>query len=180
MPAGRASESVATTVRAPGSVYEFDEAQLAAVSFLARYSGRTLEAYRHDLRGFFQWADGHGLAVMRASRAHIELFRAWMEGPRARGVDDRPSALDGLWLLSVRAHRRAHPREPRPVRPQTPGPRIDARGLDRSEVGMFPFTADQYDRDHAALAVLLGSNGLRVSEACATNVQVTSMSVTST
>jgi hypothetical protein len=29
----------------------FDEAQLAAVSFLARYSGRTLEAYRHDLRG---------------------------------------------------------------------------------------------------------------------------------
>ena len=30
----------------------FDEAQLAAAAFLARYSGRTLEAYRHDLRGF--------------------------------------------------------------------------------------------------------------------------------
>jgi hypothetical protein len=27
-----------------------DEAELAAISFLARYSGRTLDAYRHDLR----------------------------------------------------------------------------------------------------------------------------------
>lgn len=36
---------------------------------------------------------------------------------------------------------------------------------------MFLFTAEHYDRDHAALAVLLGLNGLRVSEACATNVE---------
>lgn len=27
-----------------------DQAELAAVAFLARYSGRTLDAYRHDLR----------------------------------------------------------------------------------------------------------------------------------
>jgi Phage integrase family len=47
----------------------------------------------------------------------------------------------------------------------------EARGLDRSELGMFLFTAEQYDRDHAALAVLLGLNGLRVSEACATNIE---------
>jgi integrase/recombinase XerD len=36
---------------------------------------------------------------------------------------------------------------------------------------MFLFTAEQCDRDHAALAVLLGLNGLRVSEACATNIE---------
>jgi len=47
----------------------------------------------------------------------------------------------------------------------------NARGLDRSELGVFLFTAEQYDREHAALAVLLGLNGLRVSEACATNVE---------
>jgi integrase len=46
-----------------------------------------------------------------------------------------------------------------------------ARGLDRSELGVFLFTAERYDRDHAALAVLLGLNGLRVSEACSTNVE---------
>jgi integrase len=36
---------------------------------------------------------------------------------------------------------------------------------------VFLFTAEQCDRDHAALAVLLGLNGLRVSEACATNIE---------
>jgi integrase/recombinase XerD len=36
---------------------------------------------------------------------------------------------------------------------------------------VFLFTAEHYDRDHAVLAVLLGLNGLRVSEACATNVE---------
>lgn len=46
-----------------------------------------------------------------------------------------------------------------------------ARGLDRSELGVFLFAAEQYDRAHAALAVLLGFNGLRVSEACATNIE---------
>ena len=30
-----------------------NEAELAAVAFLDRYSGRTLEAYRQDLRFFF-------------------------------------------------------------------------------------------------------------------------------
>ncbi len=43
--------------------------------------------------------------------------------------------------------------------------------MDRSELGRFLFTAEHYDRAHAALAVLLGLNGLRVSEACATNIE---------
>ena len=33
-----------------------DEAQLAAVAFLARYRGRTLDSYRADLRQYFQLA----------------------------------------------------------------------------------------------------------------------------
>jgi hypothetical protein len=40
----------------------FDQAELAAAAYLARYSGRTLDAYRHDLRTFFQWAGTVGLA----------------------------------------------------------------------------------------------------------------------
>jgi hypothetical protein len=31
-----------------------DEARVAAAAFLARYNGRALEAYRHDLRYYFQ------------------------------------------------------------------------------------------------------------------------------
>jgi hypothetical protein len=52
----------------------FDAEQLAAASFLARYSGRTLDAHRYDLRGFFQWAHDHRVEVMKATRPHIELF----------------------------------------------------------------------------------------------------------
>ena len=44
----------------------------------------------------------------------------------------------------------------------------EGRGLDR---GRFLFTAERYDPDHAALAALLSLNGLRVSEACATDAE---------
>jgi hypothetical protein len=62
-------DSVSTTVERPGIAFEIDEAQLAAVSFLARYSGRTLDAYRHDLRNYFQWASDNDLAVLEG-RVH--------------------------------------------------------------------------------------------------------------
>jgi site-specific recombinase XerD len=164
-------ESPVTAIRAAGFEFEVDEAQLAAVSFLARYSGRTLEAYRHDLRGFFQWADDHGVAIMTASGAHIELFRAWMEdrGLAASTIDRRLSTVCGFYRFAhVDGRIRSNPAQ-YVRRPQVHA--SDARGLDRSELGVFLFTAEQYDRDHAALAVFLGLNGLRVSEACATNVE---------
>ena len=64
-----ATISAATTkVEPPSSVAVFDEAELAAASFLARYGGRTIEAYRHDQRGFFQRAADHGIAVLVARR----------------------------------------------------------------------------------------------------------------
>lgn len=65
-----------------------DEAELAAVAFLARYSGRTLDAYRHDLRNLFQWAADNGLPVLEATRAHLELYRSSMED---RGWLPQPS-----------------------------------------------------------------------------------------
>jgi hypothetical protein len=51
----------------------FEEAHMAAAAFLARYSGRTLETYRFDLRSYFEWCAGVGLAVLEAKRPHIEL-----------------------------------------------------------------------------------------------------------
>jgi site-specific recombinase XerD len=96
-------DSAETAISEAGVDFEIDEAQLAAVSFLARYSGRTLEAYRHDLRGFFQWASDHSVAVMEASRAHIELFRAWMEdrGLAASTIDRRLSTVCGFYRTPV-------------------------------------------------------------------------------
>jgi integrase len=47
----------------------------------------------------------------------------------------------------------------------------EGHGMERAELGTFLFTAERFDRAHAALAVLLSLNGLRVSEACSTNIE---------
>lgn len=164
-------ETTTRTIEPPRDDVVIDDAQLAGVAFLARYSGRTLDEYRHDVRGFFQWAADMQLTVLAATRPHIELFRGWMEdrGLAASTIDRRLSTVCGFYRFAhidgrIASNPAQYVRRPQ-VNPS------NARGLDRSEFGVFLFTADQYDRDHAALTVLLGLNGLRVSEACATNIE---------
>jgi integrase/recombinase XerD len=149
----------------------FEEAHMAAAAFLARYSGPTLETYRFDLRSYFEWCAGVGLAVLEAKRPHIELWRAASEerGLAASTIDRRLSTICGYYRFAhidgrIGANPAQYVRRPK-VHPS------EGRGLDRGELGTFLFTAERYDRDHAALAVLLGLNGLRVSEACATNAE---------
>jgi len=164
-------EISAAMIHLPEDEFVVDEAHLAAVVFLARYNGRTLDAYRHDLRGFFQWAADNSLDVLAATRPHIELYRSWMEerGLAASTIDRRLSTVCGFYRFAhidgrIASNPAQYVRRPQ-VHPS------NARGLDRSELGVFLFTAENFDRDHAALAVLLGLNGLRVSEACGTNVE---------
>jgi site-specific recombinase XerD len=147
------------------------EAQLAAAAFLARYSGRTLEAYRFDLRCFFQWATEHGLEVLVVTRAHIELYRSSMEqrGLAASTIDRRLSTVCGYFKFAhidgrIAANPAQYVRRPK-VQP------VERHGMDRGELGRILFTAEHYDHAHAALTVLLGLNGLRVTEACATNIE---------
>jgi len=160
-----------TDLQLADNVFALHDAQLAAVAYLARYSGRTLDAYRHDLRGFFEWAADNNLSVLAATRPHIELWRSWMEDRclAPSTIDRRLSTVCGFYRFAhidgrIVSNPAQYVRRPQ-VHPS------NARGLDRSELGVFLFTAEQYDRDHAALAVLLGLNGLRVSEACATNIE---------
>ncbi len=111
------------------------------------------------------------MVVLVATRPHIELFRDSMEdrGLAASTIDRRLSTVCGFYRFAhidgrIGSNPAQYVRRPQ-VHPS------DARGLDRSEFGVFLFTAEQFDREHAALAVLLGLNGLRVSEACATNIE---------
>lgn len=130
-------------------------AHLAAAAFLARYRGRTLDAYRHDLRDFFQWASDLGLDVLAASRPHIELYRAAMEerGHAASTIDRRLATVCGYYRLAHIDGRIASNPEQYVRRPKVPP--STARGLDRGELGTFLFTAERFDRVHAALAVFL-------------------------
>ncbi len=149
----------------------FAQVQMAAVAYLARYSGRTLETYRCDLRTFFQWCTDVGLEVLQARRGHIELWRSAMEerGLAASTIDRRLSTICGFYRFAhidgrIPSNPAEYARRPK-VYPS------EGRGLDRGELGRFLFTAERYDPNHAALAALLGLNGLRVSEACATNAE---------
>src|SRR5205823_8137896 len=129
------------------------------------------EAYRHDLRGFFQRASNNGVVVLEATRPHIELFRASMEdrGLAASTIDRRLSTVCGFYRFAhidgrIASNPAQYVRRPQ-VHPS------DARGLDRAELGQFLFAAERIDHAHAALAVLLGLNGLRISEACSADIE---------
>src|ERR1700693_2110806 len=95
-------DSTVLALRRPYSELEIDEAQLVAVGFLARYGGRTLDAYRHDLRAFFQWAADVGLPVLEATRPHIELYRTTLEerGLAASTIDRRLSTVCGFYRFA--------------------------------------------------------------------------------
>lgn len=154
----------------PSGERVFDEAELAAVAFLARYSGRTLDAYRQDLRSYFTWAAAAGFEVLVATRPHVELYRHHMEerGLAPSMIDRRLCTVCGFYRFAhidgrITSNPAQYVRRPK-VHPS------EGRGLDRGELGRFLFTAERIDRQHAALAALLGLNGLRVSEACDTNI----------
>jgi integrase/recombinase XerD len=50
-------------------------AELAAVSFLARYSGHTHALYAYQLRRWFAWCGTNGLnPLVGIQRAHVELY----------------------------------------------------------------------------------------------------------
>lgn len=148
-----------------------DEAELAAATFLARYGGRTLDAYRQDLRWYFQWAADRRLDVLAAARGHIELYRHDMEqrGLAPSTIDRRLSTVCGFYRFAhidgrIASNPAQYVRRPK-VHP------TNERGLDRTELARFLFAAERLDHHHAALAVLLGLNGLRVTEACETSIE---------
>lgn len=152
-----AIDSSTRTVAASDDLGELpiDEAHLAAAAFLARYRARPLEAYRYDLRVFFQCGD-HGLDVLAATRPEIELYVRTMEerGLAATTIDRRLSTVCGLYRFAhidgrIASNPAQYVHRPKVYESQ-------ARGLDRTELGTFLFTAERYDHAHAALAVLLG------------------------
>ncbi|MCU1501076.1 MAG: integrase [Ilumatobacteraceae bacterium] len=129
-----------------------------------------LDSYRADLREFFQWAHDVGVAPLDATRAHIELYRTWFDdrGLAPSTIDRRLSTVCGYYRFAhidgrITANPAQYVRRPR-VHPTA------QRGMDRGELASFLYAAERTSPMHAALAVLLGLNGLRVSEACGANI----------
>ena len=51
----------------------------AVASFLARYRGSTLRAYKQYLLTFLRWCGARQLEPLQAKRPHLELYLRWME-----------------------------------------------------------------------------------------------------
>ena len=75
-------------------------AQLAAVSFLARYSGHTHKLYASQLRRWFSWCETNALdPLVGIQRAHVELYIRHLgdSGLMASSVNTSMHAVRGLF-----------------------------------------------------------------------------------
>ena len=145
-------------------------AQLAAVSYLARYSGRTHILYSYQLGQRFAWRQASGLDPLAwIQRAHVELY---IRGLGDRGLMD--SSINTM-MHAVRGYFRfAHidgliPADPA-VYARLPKVNRDesrTQGLDRLELIRCLQVAQTITVHRGALAYLLGINAVRASEAAA-------------
>jgi site-specific recombinase XerD len=149
-------------------------AQLAAVSFLARYSGQTHHLYAYQLRRWFGWCEANHLdPLVGTQRAHVELFirdlgdhglmpssiKTMMHGIRGYF---RFAHIDGLISHDPAVYARL---------PKIHHDETRTQGLDRLELIRFLQVAQTISVHHGALAYLLGLNALRASEAAGVRVE---------
>lgn len=154
-----------------------DTTYLAVASFLARYGNEnTRKLYEIDLRIFVTWCHQHGLRpLVDVQRPHVELFGRWLEVERGNGpgtVAHRLNVVQNFYKVCeldglIQRNPATHVRLPRVWRDDT-----KTLGLDRLELGAFLAAARVHpDPTRWALAALLGLLGLRVSEACAVQIE---------
>ena len=149
-------------------------AHLAAVSYLARYSGHTHVLYAYQLRRWFAWCDDNALdPLVGIQRAHVELYIRYLGGcglidssvvtmmHAVRGFF-RFAHIDGL----IPSDPAVYARLPKIHRDES-----RTQGLDRLELIRFLQVAQTISVHHGALAYLLGINALRASEAAAVRIE---------
>ena len=149
-------------------------AQLAAVSYLARYSGRTHTLYAFQLREWFAWCEANGLdALTGIQRAHVELYIGGLgdRGLMDSSVNTMMHAVRGYFSFAhidgiITTDPAVYARLPKIHRDES-----RTQGLDRLELIRFLQVAQTLTVHHGPLAYLLGINALRASEAAAVRIE---------
>jgi integrase/recombinase XerD len=141
--------------------------QLYADAYLAGYTARTLEAYRHDLGEYLSWCAGEDLDPLQASRSHVQLYVRRLEdaGRAPATIGRKLAVVSGFYAYC--AGEGAIDKNPATYvrRPRVPDESTRS-GLTRDELARFIAAAIRSGPRAEALACLLAFNGLRVSEAC--------------
>jgi integrase/recombinase XerD len=149
-------------------------AQLAAVSYLARYSGYTHALYAYQLRRWFAWCESNVLdPLVGIQRAHVELYIRQLgeSGLMDSSVNTMMHGVRGFFRFAhidglVPCDPAVYARLPKVHRDES-----RTQGLDRLELIRFLQVAQTITVHHGALAYLLGINALRASEAAAVRIE---------
>jgi integrase/recombinase XerD len=149
-------------------------AQLAAVSYLARYSGHTHTLYAYQLRRWFAWCDTGGLdPLIGIQRAHVELYIRHLGscGLMPSSINTMMHGVRGFFRFAhidglIPADPAVYARLPKIHHDET-----RTQGLDRLELIRFLQIAQTISVHHGALAYLLGINAQRASEAAAVRIE---------
>jgi integrase/recombinase XerD len=140
-----------------------DMTRLTVTSFLARYREPTLTAYTGDLKAFLGWCQTYDRDVLRVTRGELELYVRYLEGRgyAAATVARRFGTVATFYKYAVIDG--------------VSRPKVSWEGQKRTVLHPLEFAAllaaarVSGPNDHA-LVCLLGMLGLRVSEACATDI----------
>lgn len=168
------STTTSSTAVLPFQPYSMSPAQLAAVSFLARYTGATRTLYEAQLRRWFEWCEANGLnPLIGIQRAHVELYIRELgdAGLMDSSVNTMMHAVRGYFRFAhidgiITADPAVYARLAKIHRDES-----RAQGLDRLELIRFLQVAQTITVHHGALGYLLGINALRASEAAAVRIE---------
>ncbi len=162
------TEATSTTLVVPTS-----PAELAAAGYLARYGKATRDNYRIHLRQWFEWCGRLDCDPLKASRFMIEAWARHL----AEDLDRKPQTVACKLNAVCGFYRFAHLDQ---IIEHDPGvhvrrPKIEfvssTNGLTRPEFAdVIQASRDDTPTAHA-LVLLLGYNGLRVSEALGVDIE---------
>jgi site-specific recombinase XerD len=151
---------------------ELDPNDYAVASFLARYRGMTLRAYRQDLLAFLRWCTERQLTPLGAERPHLELYLRWMEqrGYAPATMGRRFGTVAGFYKYAVIDGHLINNPALAVTRPKVGWESQRRTVLHPLEYAALLTAARRDGASSHALVALLGMLGLRISEACAVDI----------
>lgn len=146
----------------------------AVENFLGRYRGNTRTLYEIDMRIFTDWCELVDVDPLDATRAELERFARHLEHERGNSPSTVAHRLGVLRIFYRMALADDLVRRDPTIFLNMPRVFTDPAGipwLDRYAMGRLMRAARETSPAHEALVVMMGVLGLRVSEACAVNIE---------
>lgn len=148
-----------------------DVAAVVAADYLATYSGHTRAAYRRDLDCFFAYCQHVAVDPLTATRADLTRYLQHLRdtGRSPSTVARRLVTLRGLYDFAVDEYRLPGSPAAR-IRIRRPRSQARIHALTLVELRAFLTSADHAGPRTTALAWLLATTGIRISEACSARI----------